>query len=92
MEEATGDDFVAVLKEIRDQVAALQSELDLQDAADVQEELDKVEQLAQRDQPPARRIFSKLHEIGDIVQSEAGAVARVDLLLPLLQRAAAMAQ
>lgn len=83
----TGDsssraDFLALVAQIRRQIAALASPADRAEAA---AELDKVSELAQRAAPPGSRIGRALANVGEIVAGDKSTAALVERAIQLAQ-------
>ncbi len=88
------EDFHALLAELRELLATLQVQggMSADDSADVEAELDEVEELTQRPDPPARRIVRALENVKDILEAAGVTAAAAITAMPLVNQAIQMAQ
>lgn len=87
------EDLRALLAELREQLAALQAQgLSADDSADVEAELDQVEELTQRPDPPAKRIVRALENVKDILEAAGVTATAAITALPLVNQAIQLAQ
>ncbi len=93
MSGGSPEDFRALLAELRQQLAALEAQgVSAEESADAQAELDQVEELTQRPDPPAKRIVRALENVKDILETAGVTAAAAITAMPLVNQAIQMAQ
>ena len=89
----SSEDFYALLAELRKQLDALQSQgLGADVGAEAGAELDQAAELAERDEPPSKRIVRALENVKDILEAAGGTVVATLTLVPLVNQAIQLAQ
>lgn len=86
-ENVSRSDFVALLRQIQEQLAQLHSQFDPDDATDAQDAISKAEQISLRDNPPVDRLQKNLETVQTIVESAAKTSAAFAPLSLLVQQA-----
>jgi hypothetical protein len=87
------EDFRALLAELRELLGAMQAQgMSAEESTDVEAELDEVEELTQRPDPPAKRIVRALENVKDILEAAGVTAAAAITAMPLVNQAIQMAQ
>jgi len=90
---ASLEDFQGLLTLLRDQLAAMQAQgMSADDSADAEAELNEVEELTQRPEPPVKRMVRALENVKDILEAAGATAAAAVAAMPLVDQAIQMAQ